>query len=93
MKILFGSVTLLSLLLASVLVVSAADSPPRIEVEDVKMRMDKGQSIIFVDTRNGSAWARSKEIIPGAIRISSAQEFEAAKKIMHKDNFIVTYCT
>lgn len=84
---------LVSFLLLSVLVVSAADSPPRIEASDVKARLDNGQSVVFVDTRTGGAWSGSGLIIPGAIRIRSGQELAAAQKALHKDDFIVTYCT
>jgi len=84
---------LVSFLLMSVLVVSAADNPPRIEARDVKARLDNGQSIIFVDTRTGGAWSGSDLIIPGAIRIRSGQELAVAQKTLQKNAFIVTYCT
>ena len=92
-KLLFGTLAFVVLFLISVLVTSAADSPPRIEISDVKARLDNGQQIIFIDTRNSSAWKHSDKIIPGAIRVRGAQEFATVVKTLQKDTFIVTYCT
>jgi rhodanese-related sulfurtransferase len=92
-KILLGTLAFVSLFLVSVLAISAADYPPRIEIDEVKARLDSGQQIIFVDTRNSSAWSRSNKIIPGAIRVRGAQEFAAVVKTLQKDTFIITYCT
>jgi hypothetical protein len=93
LKLPLGIGFLVSFLLMSVLVVSAADYPPRIEVSDVKARLDSGQNVVFVDTRTGGAWSGSGLIIPGAIRIRSGQDLAAAQKTLQKDDFIVTYCT
>ena len=74
-------------------IVAAADTPPRIMPDAVKARLDNGQQVIFIDTRNGSAWSHSNQIIPGAIRVRGSQEFAAVLQTLHKDDFIVTYCT
>ena len=93
MKIFLAAVFFVALFLPSVLIAQAADSPPRIEIEEVKSRMESGQEIVFIDTRNGSAWSSSNEIIPGAIQVRGAQEFAAVMKTLPKETFIVTYCT
>ena len=93
LKILLGTVTLFALLLDSALSVSAADSPPRIMVNEVMSKLDSGQTITFIDTRNGSAWSGSNKIIPGAIRVRGGQDFADVMMTLTKDSFIVTYCT
>ena len=92
-KILFGTVMLVVLSLMTVGVLSAADSPPRIEIEKVKAMLDSGQAVTFIDTRNGSSWSSSGKMIPGAIRVRGGQEFANVMTKLSKDAFIVTYCT
>ena len=93
MKLLLAAGFFLALFLPSVLIAQAADSPPRIEMEEVKARMESGQEIVFIDTRNGQAWSSSSQIIPGAIRVRGAQEFADATKALSKETLIITYCT
>ena len=92
-RTLIGVLTLAVLLLSSVFIASAADSPPRILVDEVKAKLDSGQDIIFIDTRTGSEWKNSNQLIPGAIRVRGNQDFAAVLKTLQKDDFIVTYCT
>lgn len=61
-------------------------------MEEVKARMESGQEIAFIGTRNGSAWSHSSKIIPGAIRVRGVQEFAAVMQTLPKETFIVTYC-
>lgn len=93
MKIFLVAGFLMALFLPSVLISQAADSPPRIEMEEVKARMESGQEIVFIDTRNGSAWSNSNKIIPGAIRVRGGQELTDVMKTLPKETFIVIYCT
>lgn len=88
-----GVLMLLAILLSSVLIASAADQPPRIMVDEVKAKMDSGQDILFLDTRNGSAWSGSNQMIPGAVRVRGDADFSAILAKVPKETFIVTYCT
>ena len=88
-----GVLTIVSILLVSVLFATAADQPPRIMVDEVKAKMDSGQKVVFMDTRTGSSWSSSNQIIPGAVRVRGNQEFKAILDTLQKDTFIVTYCT
>ena len=64
----------------------------RITAEEAKTRVDRGEPIAFVDTRNPRAWAESDVKLPGAVRVPLD---EVAKYASHvpKDRSVVTYCT
>ncbi len=65
---------------------------PRISIEDLKRRMDKGEEFTFIDTRNPEAWGKSDTMIPGAIRVPLDRLEENLPRIP-KSKPIVTYCT
>jgi rhodanese-related sulfurtransferase len=65
---------------------------PRITVDEVKRRMDKGEQFTFIDTRNPQAWSESDSMLPGAIRVPVDKLEENLPKIP-KNKPIVTYCT
>ena len=88
-----GVLMFLAILLSSVLIATAADQPPRIMVDEVKAKLDSGQKVIFIDTRTGSEWESSTQIIPGAIRVRGNPDFAAIISTLQKNDFIVTYCT
>jgi rhodanese-related sulfurtransferase len=68
----------------------------RVTVEEVTKWMDRGEAVVFVDTRNPQAWSQSDEKLPGAIRIP-ADEVERHLGEIPKSSptelRIVTYCT
>ena len=66
--------------------------PDRITVEEVKKRMDKGDTILFIDTRNPNAWGESDVKLPGALRIHFSELENHLDELPH-DRPIVTYCT
>lgn len=66
---------------------------PRIAVEELKRRMDAGESFTFIDTRNPNAWAESDSMLPAAIRLSSLDKINEITPKLSKDRSIVTYCT
>jgi rhodanese-related sulfurtransferase len=65
---------------------------PRITVDELKRRMDKGEQFTFIDTRNPQAWSESDSMLPGAIRVPVDKLEENLPKIP-KNKPIVTYCT
>jgi rhodanese-related sulfurtransferase len=63
----------------------------RISVEDLRGRLDRGEDILFADTRNPKAWAEAETKLPGAIRIP-ADQVEQHLADIPRDRTIVTYC-
>ncbi len=66
--------------------------PARITVAEVKERMDRGESILFIDTRSPMSLGASNVKIPGAIRMHYS-EMEQRLNELPGDRLIVTYCT
>lgn len=66
--------------------------PERISVDEVKRRLDSGESIAFVDARAEDAWRRSEIQIPGSIRVSP-DEPEAHLGSVPRGRLVVPYCT
>jgi rhodanese-related sulfurtransferase len=68
----------------------------RVNAEEVMRRMDRGEPVVFIDSRNPQAWSQSNEKLPGAIRIP-AGEVERHLDEIPKDgpirSWIITYCT
>jgi rhodanese-related sulfurtransferase len=64
----------------------------RITIDKVKKRMAKGESILFIDTRNPHDWAESDVKLPGARRIHFSELEQHLSELPH-DSRIVTYCT
>jgi rhodanese-related sulfurtransferase len=64
----------------------------RISLAEVKKRLDKGEPIFFIDTRNLHDWGASDVQIPGARRIHYS-ELEQHLDELPRDRLIVTYCT
>jgi len=73
-------------------VFSATDSVPRITVQELKTKMDKGDDFVIVDVRTGQDYADSRIKIKGAVRIPIVQ-IEERYKELPKDKEIVLYCT
>jgi len=64
----------------------------RVNVDEVKERMDRGERFAFVDTRNPKAWGDAESKLPGAIRVP-ADEIEQHFAEIPKDRTVITYCT
>jgi len=73
-------------------VFSATDAVPRITVQDLKAKMDKGEDIVIIDVRAGREYEDSKIKMKGAIRISIVQ-LENRINELPRDKEIITYCT
>ena len=82
---------LLNQLIASV-VLSATDVVPRITVQELKAKMDKGEDIVIIDVRAGREYTDSKIKMKGAVRISIVQ-LESRINELPRDKEIITYCT
>jgi rhodanese-related sulfurtransferase len=64
----------------------------RVTVDEVKARMDRGEPVLFLDTRNPTAWNESDVKPPGAPRVPADEVEQRLKEIPH-DRAIITYCT
>ena len=64
----------------------------RITTDEVKERMDRGEPLAFLDTRNPTAWAESDQKLPSAIRVP-AEELDQHLDEIPKDRAVITYCT
>lgn len=64
----------------------------RITVDEVKKRMDEGESILFIDTRNSHDWSESGVKLPGALRIHYSKLDQHLEELP-RDRTIVAYCT
>ena len=64
----------------------------RIAPQEVKARLDRGEDILFLDTRSPKAWDESDVMIPGAVRLLASEVGNHVAELS-KDRTIVTYCT
>jgi len=66
--------------------------PTRITVDEAKERIDRGEPLLFLDTRNPAAWHNSNVRLRGAIRVpvDEAQDYLGE---LPTGRTIVTYCT
>ena len=64
----------------------------KITVDDAFGRFDRGEPIVFLDSRNRHAWSESNVKLPGAVRIPP-DDVRAHIKEIPRDRTIVTYCT
>jgi 3-mercaptopyruvate sulfurtransferase SseA len=64
----------------------------RITPEEVKARMDGGETFVFVDSRSAQSWKGSTKKLPGAIRVPSSEVAEHLDEIP-REGVVVVYCT
>lgn len=65
---------------------------PRISPQDVDALLRKREPVVFVDSRNPTAWAKADSKLPGAIRVP-ADEVESHLNAIPKDATVIAYCT
>ena len=66
--------------------------PTRITVDEARERMERGEPLTFVDTRNPQAWGEAETKLPGAIRVP-ADEVEEHLAEIPKGQAVIIYCT
>ena len=64
----------------------------RVSVDEVRRRIDRGDDILFIDSRSPASWAASTETIQGAIRVPPDDVADHVDSIP-KGRTLVTYCT
>lgn len=65
---------------------------PRVTVDEVLARLDRGEQIAFVDGRREEEWRSSSQKLPGAVRLSPEGN-EETLPLIAPDRAVVTYCT
>ncbi|MDX6614544.1 MAG: hypothetical protein QOD75_3730 [Blastocatellia bacterium] len=63
----------------------------RVTVDEVRERLDRGEPLAFVDTRNAKDWGESEQQAAGAIRVPSDQLLQHLTEIP-RDRSVITYC-
>jgi len=69
----------------------AADDVPRMTIQELKAKMDRGEKIIILDVRSGADYASSKIKITGDVRIPLDQ-LNVRYKELPEGSEIITYC-
>ena len=64
----------------------------KVSAHEVKAKMDRGETLAFIDARNAKAWDESPVKMPGAIRVPADEVDRHLREIPH-DRPIITYCT
>ncbi len=65
---------------------------PRIIIDELKKRMDRGEPILLIDARNSRDWGESGVRLPGAIRMPVGEVEQNLDKLP-RDRLTVAYCT
>ena len=68
------------------------ENPSRLTVADVNALIERGEPVVFIDSRNPIAWGSSKVKLPGAIRIP-IDEVERHLPTLPRDRRLIVYCT
>ena len=61
-------------------------------VGEVKLLVEQGEPITFIDARNPIAWGSSKVKLPGAIRVP-LDEVDRLLQRLPRDRRLIVYCT
>ena len=69
-----------------------ADDVTRIGALAVREMLERGEHVVFVDTRTREAWDASDVKLPGAIRVPPDDVAAHRDEIRH-DYAVITYCT
>jgi rhodanese-related sulfurtransferase len=64
----------------------------KLTVDQVKKRLDSGEPLAFVDSRNPKAWGEARTMLPGAVRVPGDDVAQYLAKIP-RDRTVITYCT
>lgn len=65
---------------------------PRITPQEAHHKLESGERVTFIDTRNPAAWASADQQLPDAIRVPVAEVDQHLDKIP-RDGTVIAYCT
>jgi rhodanese-related sulfurtransferase len=66
--------------------------PTGVTVTELVRRMERGEPVVFIDSRSPDAWSGAATKLPGAIRVAAGEEARHLNEIP-RDCVVVTYCT
>jgi len=66
--------------------------PVRIDIDELKWKLDHGEPVFIIDTRSHESWEGSNLKIPGSVRLHYHYLEEHLDEVP-RDRTIVTYCT
>jgi rhodanese-related sulfurtransferase len=66
--------------------------PVGLGVDEVLERMNRGESLTFIDARNPQAWSEAETKLPEAVRVTAGEVDKQLPRIP-RDRTIITYCT
>lgn len=66
--------------------------PTAVSPSTAKEMLERGERIVFVDSRNPVAWGSSAVKLPGAIRMP-VDEVDEHLSELPRDSTAITYCT
>jgi len=64
----------------------------RIDVDQLRKRMEEGEEFTILDVRNPNAWAEATDMAAGAIRVS-LDDLDRALPRLPRQKPIIAYCT
>jgi len=64
----------------------------RVTIDEIQLRMERGEEFTFVDSRNAEAWAEADTKLPHAVRVPADEVEQHLADIPH-DRTVITYCT
>jgi len=80
------------LTLLTVAVCPAQNPADRITVDELKAKMDRGENLLILDSRYGSAWIGSQVQIRGAWHFTTT-DLENGIDLLPRDREVIIYCT
>jgi rhodanese-related sulfurtransferase len=69
-----------------------SENPSLLTVAQAKDLVDRGEPVLFIDSRNPIAWGSSRVKLPGAQRIAIDQ-VERHLAALPRDRRLIVYCT
>jgi len=81
----------LMILITNPAILQASDNIPRMSIQELKEKMDRGEKIFILDVRSGEDYASSMFKIKDAVRIP-VDSLEDRYQELPKDVEIIAYC-
>lgn len=67
-------------------------TPTALTAAEAKGMLDRGEPVVFIDSRNPIAWDQSRQKLPGAVRVP-VDEVTQHLKDVPAGATAITYCT
>ena len=91
MRIEIGTLFVAGWMMLAAAVCPAQNPADRITIDELKEKMDRGESLLILDSRQGSAWIGSRVQIRGAWHFT-AQDLENGLELLPRNREVIIYC-